>query len=61
MDKKGVQFPLTFIIFLVVMIIIVGLLLVWNFSGFEQFTKAFGSAGGLVNETSGGAVTTLLP
>lgn len=52
---------MTFIIFLVVMIIIVGLLLVWNFSGFEQFTKAFGSAGGLVNETSGGAVTTLLP
>lgn len=60
MKKKAVQLPLNFIIFLIIIIILVALLLLWNFSGIDKFNSIFGSAGEIVENTSGGAVTTLL-
>ena len=59
--EKAVQFPLTFLIFLIILGILVAVLLVWNFTGIKYFNNMFGSAGSIVNGTSGGVVNTLTP
>jgi hypothetical protein len=60
-NLKAVQFPLTFIVFLIILVILVSVLIIWNFSGIKIFDTIFGSTGTIINGTSGGAVNTLLP
>ena len=60
MQKRGIQIPFSFIIFLIIILIVVVLILIWNFSGLELFTNVFGTSGEIVENTSGGAVKTLI-
>jgi len=52
---KAVNIPISFIIFLILILIFSLLILIWHISGFEIFTNTTGNVtNGVIQEISGG-------
>ena len=56
---KGINFPMTFIIFLILLLIISLILILWHISGFEIFSGTVENItnNGLIENVSGGKVS----
>jgi len=56
MDKKGIQIPLSIIIFIIIILILVVILYVWNMSSVEVFESSVSTyTSNLTQDISGGA------
>ncbi len=58
MSMKGINLPMTFIIFIILLLIIATIIILWHFAGFEIFTETTENVtNGLIEEISGGRVS----